>query len=648
MPGPNNINGPSSSHPIQVDNNNQSKEPEGNWGARSIKNVEVGKKELVTKGSSFKPKSRKDRVIEALDQIRLPSKSNMGVTKKYYHLVEADYDGIAESLGGETSEALVNKLYERDAKSDVLKELMGQLNKLQGVVDGFKSNRSDILAVYSKVDSRYKRKWAQGDKIQIPTAEVGEKEEYQVVSSSSKANKRALRDYLDNSDVGALYQEHLNNKVELGRLKAEVAEAKKELSLISKQAISLYIQERRETFKEQKDEISETSKEVIEDIKNYGKSVTTDIIKEYQNTIESSNEKLKSSQGARADAKVEYEKASKEKSKFKMSFWDKAISKASEKNFKSKSKKFEGDGSGIDYRYVLESQQDVTNTQKAKFKEASESKSKHKNDMNDSLSESFRLRNKMVAKELKAYEDLNDLKRQINIKTHWCNSLKNSAVKAATNCMNTDIDNFKKLLDGRRDVDFESAQLPYEFNKEYLAEKVGVQYFSDDVNDSGDVEDLNEENSEAVDEYTEFNQTVDETIYQNVEANQAVDEIVYQNVEPNQAVDEIVYQNVEPNQAVDKTIYQNVETNQAAAGGMEQEPIYDEPIHNADFEKESARQHQDHSLQSNESKQGSMSKPNPKPRPTRGVNQSDDGWVAKLENRSKGPDNTNKRRRFSR
>ena len=647
MPGPNNINGPSSSHPIQVDNNNQSKEPEGNWGGRSTKNVEVGKKELVTKGSSFKPKSRKDRVIEALDQIRLPSKSNMGVTKIYYYLDDGDFKSIAESLGGGTSEALKNKLHERNAKSDDLEELIKQLNNLQEAVDDFKSNRSDILAVYSKVDSRYKRKWSQGDKIQIPTAKVGEKEEYQVVSSSSKANKRALREYLDNSDVGELYQEHLNNKVELGRLKAEVAEAKKELSLISKQAISLYIQERRETFKKQKDEISETSKEVIEDIKNYGKSVTTDINKKYHDTIESSMGKLKSSQGARADAKVEYEKASKEKSKFKRSFWDKAISKASEKNIKSKAKKFEGDGSGLDYSNALETQQNVTNSHKDKFKEASESKSKHKNDMNDSLSESFRLRNYMVATELEAFKNLNDLRRQINIKNHWCNSLKNSAVKAATNCMNTDIDNFKKLLDGRRDVDFESAQLPYEFNKEYLAEKVGVKYFSDDVNDSGDVEDLNEENSEAVDEYTEFNQTVDETIYQNVEANQAVDEIVYQNVEPNQAVDEIVYQNVEPNQAVDKTIYQNVETNQAAAGGMEQEPIYDEPIHNADFEKESARQHQDHSLQSNESKQGSMSKPNPKPRPTRGVNQSDDGWVVKVEKTSKGPDNTNKRRRFS-
>ncbi len=272
MPRSNNINGSFSSYLIQGENNDQSKEPVGQWGTQDLKKVEVGKKEVVTKGSGFKTKSRKDRTIEALDQIRLTAKSDMVFLKVYNPVETDDFRGIGDSLAWKFNTNLTGKLTDRNKEVHKLGILQGELVDVQDKINDFKKKRSDILNVYNKVYSRFKRKWSKGHKIKIPTAEVGKKVEYQVVSSSSKVNKKKLREYLDKSDVGVLYKEHLNNKNERRLIKKKIAKAKKALSLINKQSISLYIQERRNCFEEQKKNISSLSKSYMNtDIANFKK-----------------------------------------------------------------------------------------------------------------------------------------------------------------------------------------------------------------------------------------------------------------------------------------------------------------------------------------------------------------------------------------
>ncbi len=462
----NNINGPSSSYPVQGGNNDQSKDPVGNWGTRNLKKVEVEKKEVVRTGSSFKAKSRKDRFIEALsDKVAL---------KKYKPLSEISNQGVKKSLG-EFSKNLKNKLKERDTKLETINLLMEKLSEAQNEVDKFKSERSDIVDFYNKVDSRFKRKWSQGDKIQIPTEKVGEKVEYLVNSPSSKVNKKELIEYLDKSKVGTLYTEHLSNKKKIEPLKKRIAEAKKELSLINKESISLYSQQRRAIFEAHNEEISKISKEVIKGLEGYRQSEANRI-----------NEKLLSTIN-----KAEYEKAK---------------------------------------------------------------------------------------------INLNNLHRDMDTKAYWCNNHQDSAVKAATNCMNTDIANFKKLLDGRLGSDFKLAQPPYEFNKENLAKKVGFKYLNDGVNVSGNVKDLNEENAKAGKQYTEVNQTVagemeQEPIYYNEPIYDAIDlKPALMKQEPISDEPYLIPQNEESSEA--EHVY--TEVNQTVAGEMEQEPIYyNEPIYDA-------------------------------------------------------------------
>ena len=474
MPESNHINGPSSTTSINSNNTEKDTTAVGRW---SYRKVEMWKKESTSalrRGTDFRPKSRKTKVIETLNQIKLPSWSEKGMFKKYHELNDDDIKGIDGSLGGRTSENLSGVLNDRNKKAEYLETLELKYEALTSKVEKFKIERSDIVDVYKKIDSRFKYKWSSGDTIWIPIPANKSGSEYQVTSNSSRVNKKKIRELLSNNGVEKIYNSHLEEKEKLENVKLEIASVKKELNAYNQNALGLYTQERRAAFDHHKIGLTKTHAKVVSNLEDFRFKSLGSYNDFFARKIQEGEASISSLTTRSNNSDKVYKDAKKEKSKLKMSRLQKMKTNLAEKAIKDNSDYFDRALSNNKYKDAAQQLESTKNRHKDSYLEAKASKKKSKREINANASEIQRIEWGLYNLRNEITQRKSDLIRTIDIRKHWCHTYLQEAIKSAGQCVKKDIDNFKKVLEGSSTKEFTPSQPPFAFTKEKLVDLINM------------------------------------------------------------------------------------------------------------------------------------------------------------------------------